>query len=123
MIEHHMKIKYGNFATLEQESLTKAQCLVKDRDRLKTSQPIKLNGGLIQLDGDAITLTQERQCKNLKLVLRCLLRLREDIRLCLRDMLKLTYSRLQSLIGISSYHLRKNLRLDSVSVRAQSWGL
>ena len=56
------------FANLEQTSLKKAQFLAKDRDQLTASQPIKFNGGLIQLEGDAITLSQERQCKNLTLV-------------------------------------------------------
>jgi hypothetical protein len=58
------------FADLEQISLTKAQFLAKEREQLTFTQPLKFNGGLIQLDSTdmAITLTQERQCKSLRLV-------------------------------------------------------
>src|ERR1700710_1416669 len=58
------------FAALEQECLDKAQFLAKEREQLTFTQPLKFNGGLIQLDSMdmAITLTQERQCKSLRLV-------------------------------------------------------
>jgi hypothetical protein len=56
------------FAEAEQAMLQKAQFLAKERESLSTSTPLKFNGGLIQLKNDAITLTQERQSKNLHLV-------------------------------------------------------
>jgi hypothetical protein len=58
-----------DFVDLEQSKLEKAQLLAKDREALTPDHPIKFNGGLIELDkAGTITLSQERQCKNLKLV-------------------------------------------------------
>jgi len=56
----------AEFADEEQNNLKKAQFLAKDRDQLISDKPIKFNGGLIRTDADGITLTQERQCENLK---------------------------------------------------------
>ena len=56
----------AEFADEEQNNLKKAQFLAKDRDQLTPDKPIKFNGGLIRTDADGITLTQERQCENLK---------------------------------------------------------
>jgi hypothetical protein len=57
------------FAKQEQVQLHKAQFLAKDRECLSIGNNIKFNGGIIQLrDDGSVTLTQERQCKNLRLV-------------------------------------------------------
>jgi hypothetical protein len=56
------------FAEAEQNELRKAKFLAKEREQLTANTPIKFNGGLIQLTPDGITLTQERQCKNVKLI-------------------------------------------------------
>jgi len=44
--------------------------MAKEREQLTVNTPLKFNGGLIQLasDGTTITLTQERQCKNLSTI-------------------------------------------------------
>jgi hypothetical protein len=43
--------------------------LAKERERLTSTHDLKFNGGIIHLEDDeSITLTQERQYKNLKLV-------------------------------------------------------
>jgi hypothetical protein len=55
-----------DFAKLEEQKLGRAQFLAKERDILTTTSPLKFNGGLIKLEPDGVTLTQERQCKNLK---------------------------------------------------------
>ena len=39
--------------------------MAKEREQLTVDTPLKFNGSLIQLIPDGITLTQERQCKNL----------------------------------------------------------
>jgi hypothetical protein len=58
-----------DFATAEQSNLEKAQFLAKEQEHLSIDKPIKFNGGLIQLDSThCITLSQERQCQNLRLV-------------------------------------------------------
>ena len=56
------------FAELEQEKVEKAKFLTKLRKHLTTDHSIKFNGGVIRQTGHTITLTQERQCKNLTLV-------------------------------------------------------
>ena len=59
-----------SFADLEQEELQKAKLLAKDREQLTPDHSLKFNGGIIQLqdNGTALTITQERQCQNLKTV-------------------------------------------------------
>ncbi len=56
------------FAEQEQLQLQKAGFLAKERECLTSTKGIKFNGGIIQLQDDGITLTQERQCGNLGLV-------------------------------------------------------
>jgi hypothetical protein len=56
------------FAEKEQLGLEKAQFLAKERERLTTTHDLKFNGGIIHADDTGITLTQERQCKNLRTV-------------------------------------------------------
>jgi hypothetical protein len=56
------------FTELEEGQLKQAKFLAKDREMLTTQSPIKFNGGQIKLEGNSITLTQEPQCQNLKLV-------------------------------------------------------
>jgi hypothetical protein len=53
------------FAEVEQNELRKAKFMAKEREQLTIDTPLKFNGGLIQLVSDGITLTQERQCRNL----------------------------------------------------------
>jgi hypothetical protein len=58
-----------DFAAQEQLQLQKAKFLAKERERLTSDHDLKFNGGIVHLEADgSITLTQERQCKNLKLV-------------------------------------------------------
>jgi hypothetical protein len=56
------------FAKKEQLGLQKARFLAKERERLTTTNDLKFNGGIIHANGTGITLTQVRQCKNLKTV-------------------------------------------------------
>ena len=42
--------------------------MAKERERLTSTYNLKFNGGIIEIDGTAITLTQVRQCKNLKTI-------------------------------------------------------
>jgi hypothetical protein len=42
--------------------------MVKERERLTSTHNLKFNGGIIEIDGTAITLIQVRQCKNLRTV-------------------------------------------------------
>jgi hypothetical protein len=57
------------FATAEQTELQKAKFIAKDREQLTAEKPIKFNSGIIELQPDnSLTLTQERQCKNLSTV-------------------------------------------------------
>jgi hypothetical protein len=56
------------FAESEEMRLKEARFLAKEREKLTHSTPIKFNGGHIRLEKDSITLTQERQCQNLKTV-------------------------------------------------------
>jgi len=59
----------NTFAGKEQSELHKAEFMAKEREQLTVNMPIKFNGGLIQLTPDgSITLTQERQCKNLSII-------------------------------------------------------
>ena len=53
------------FVEAEQNELRKAKFMAKECEQLTVDTPLKFNGGLIQLVSDGITLTQERQCKNL----------------------------------------------------------
>jgi hypothetical protein len=57
-----------SFAGNEQSELHKAKFMAKEREQLTVNTPLKFNGGLIQLVSDGITLTQERQCKNLSTI-------------------------------------------------------
>jgi hypothetical protein len=57
------------FADAEQRQLEKAHFLAKEREQLTVEQSLKFNGCIIQLSREGnITITQERQCKNLKTV-------------------------------------------------------
>ena len=56
------------FAMAEEEELTKAKLLAKDREKLTATTPIKFNGGYIRREAETILLSQEKQCKNLRLV-------------------------------------------------------
>jgi hypothetical protein len=56
------------FADAEQAELDKAKFMAKEREQLMAETPLKFNGGLIHLVADGITLTQERQCKNLSTI-------------------------------------------------------
>jgi hypothetical protein len=58
-----------DFARNEETELQKAKFLAKDREQLTTQRSIKFNGGNITLQKDnSISLTQERQSKNLRLI-------------------------------------------------------
>ena len=50
--------------------MQKAGFLAKERERFTFTYNLKFNSGIIYLknDGITLTLTQERQCKNLKLI-------------------------------------------------------
>ena len=48
------------FAEQEQLQLQKAKFLAKERERLTLNYDLKFNGGIIHLENDGITLTQER---------------------------------------------------------------
>jgi hypothetical protein len=56
------------FAKAEEAKLHEANFLAKEREKLTPTTLIKFNKGIIKQDQDLIVLTQERQCKNLKLV-------------------------------------------------------
>jgi hypothetical protein len=45
--------------------------MAKERELLTVNTPLKFNGGIIRLlpDGNRITLTQEQQYKNVKLII------------------------------------------------------
>jgi hypothetical protein len=59
----------NDFAEQEQLQLQKAKFLAKERERLTSAHDLKFNGGIIHYENDgSITLTQERQCKNLQVV-------------------------------------------------------
>lgn len=57
-----------SFAEAEQQELSKAKFLAKEREQLTAATPLQFNGGLIRLVPDGITLTQERQCENLSTI-------------------------------------------------------
>jgi hypothetical protein len=48
------------FVAKEEDALREAGFLAKDREQLSTAHPIKFNSGLIKLDPDFISLTQEQ---------------------------------------------------------------
>ncbi|KAI0995299.1 hypothetical protein K3495_g12883 [Podosphaera aphanis] len=58
----------GSFATKEEVKLKQAKFLAKEREKLDINNPIRFNGGCKHREKNtkAITLTQERHCKNLK---------------------------------------------------------
>ena len=57
------------FAEKEQIELEKAKFMAKERERLTPGHNIRFNGGIIQLENDnSVTITQERQCRNLRTV-------------------------------------------------------
>jgi len=59
----------AKFAEAEESNLQKAHFSAKEREMLTVDKPLKFNGGLIKLHSNgSITLTQERQSKNLSLV-------------------------------------------------------
>jgi hypothetical protein len=57
------------FAEREDMKLKEAGFALKERERLTESHPLKFNGGNITLEGNALVLTQERQCANIQLVM------------------------------------------------------
>jgi hypothetical protein len=57
-----------DFAEQEQVQLKKAKFKAKERERLTPDHDLKFNGAIIHAETTGITLTQERQCKNLKVV-------------------------------------------------------
>ena len=56
------------FVEMEQEKLAKANLMAKEREQLTPAHDLKFNGGIIKSCDNTITLTQERQCRNLKIV-------------------------------------------------------
>ena len=57
------------FAIHEEKGLQKAKFMAKKREKLTHLSALSFNGGKIKLEPDnVITLTQERQCRNLNLV-------------------------------------------------------
>jgi hypothetical protein len=56
------------FAAREEEQIKQANILCKPREQLITSKPLRFNGAVITEDAQGITLTQERTCKNIRLV-------------------------------------------------------
>jgi hypothetical protein len=58
------------FAEQEQVQLQKAGFLAKDREQLQLDKDLKFNGAVVHTENanNTITLTQERQCQNLKQV-------------------------------------------------------
>jgi hypothetical protein len=57
-----------NFAEQEEVQLKKAKFKAKERERLTPDHDLKFNGAIIHAETTGITLTQERQCKKLKVV-------------------------------------------------------
>jgi hypothetical protein len=67
--EHKAKFRANNTGTIRTYDPGGMRFLAKEREYLTIDKSIKYNGGIIQLQGDgSITLTQERQCGNLKSV-------------------------------------------------------
>lgn len=59
----------ARFTANEATAIKRAQFQSKEREQLTKDHPLKFNGGNITLQKDgSITLTQERQCRNLELV-------------------------------------------------------
>lgn len=57
------------FALEEEKQLHRAKLLAKQREKLTFTNPIKFNGGQINLQKDkSIRLSQERQCKSIRLI-------------------------------------------------------
>ncbi|EEA24070.1 conserved hypothetical protein [Talaromyces marneffei ATCC 18224] len=56
------------FAAQEEEQIKCANILCKPREQLTTRKPLRFNGAVITEDAQGITLTQERTCKNIRLV-------------------------------------------------------
>jgi hypothetical protein len=60
----------SEFVQKEQDKLKKAGFLAKEREQLLPGTKLKFNGGTVQLESNgSLSLTQEHQCKNLKLVI------------------------------------------------------
>ena len=58
------------FTSEEENQLKKAKLMVKEREKLTKASPIKFNGGYISQEKDgSLYLNQERQCKNLRLII------------------------------------------------------
>jgi hypothetical protein len=57
-----------NFAKKEEEKLHKVGFLTKEREELTKNNPIKFNGGSIEMKGNSLALTQEQHYQNLKTV-------------------------------------------------------
>jgi hypothetical protein len=53
------------FAEAEQTELTKAKFIAKEREKLGPTKLIKFNGAVVTQEGDTITITQDKLCKNL----------------------------------------------------------
>jgi hypothetical protein len=56
------------FAVREEEQIERANILCKPREQLITGKPLRFNGAVITEDAQGVTLTQERTCKNIRLV-------------------------------------------------------
>ena len=56
------------FAQHEEYEINKANILCKARKKLSASTPLKFNGGLISESSQGILLTQERTCKQIRMV-------------------------------------------------------
>jgi hypothetical protein len=56
------------FAEREDIKLKEARFVSKERERLTELYPLKFNSSNIILEGNALVLTQERQCANIQLV-------------------------------------------------------
>ncbi|EED22642.1 conserved hypothetical protein [Talaromyces stipitatus ATCC 10500] len=56
------------FAAREEEQIKRANILCKPREQLTTGKSLRFNGAVITENAQGITLTQERTCKNIRLV-------------------------------------------------------
>ncbi len=56
------------FANTEETKLKEAKLLAKEREKLTENSPLNFNDSQISKKNDSIFLTQELQCKNLRLV-------------------------------------------------------
>ncbi|KAI1004340.1 hypothetical protein K3495_g3869 [Podosphaera aphanis] len=56
------------FAIQEEKKLNEAKLAAKDREVLTASSPLKFNGGIIPLTENVISLTQDKNWKNLRTI-------------------------------------------------------